>query len=149
MAAIERRLDQVTAALSHTQQALEESLAEVRKLHAELNELQPHPDHAAEPSEIGNATTSTSNVAGGTSSSSDDLAAIREQQETLQAEIKQHDQIKVETVSKYSVRVDGLVLFNAFSNAGVVDDAGLPSIALPRNPGSSHGSAGVLMRQSI
>ena len=47
---------------------------------------------------------------------------MREQQEAMQAEIKQHDQTKVETFSKYPLRLRGLILFNAFSNAGVVDN---------------------------
>ena len=67
----------------------------------------------------------------------------------MQAEIKQHEQIKVETVSKYPLRVTGLVLFNAFANAGVVDDAKLPTLALPRNPSSSHGSVGATLSQTL
>jgi hypothetical protein len=79
----------------------------------------------------------------------DDLTALHEQQEALQAEIAQHDQTKVETDSKYSLHVNGLVLFNAFSNAGVVDDAVLPTIALPRYAGASHGSLGATVRQTL
>jgi hypothetical protein len=67
----------------------------------------------------------------------------------LQAEIKQHEQTKVETESKYSLRVTGLLLFNAFSNAGVVDDADLPTFAFPRTPGASHGSLSATLRQTV
>ena len=67
----------------------------------------------------------------------------------MQAEIKQHDQTKVETFSKYPLRLSGIILFNAFSNAGVVDDIQPPTIALPRFPGGSHGSTGATLRQTL
>jgi regulator of replication initiation timing len=149
IANIEQRLNNLTAALSQTRQALEQSLLEVQRLRAELDALQPHassvpaiPAPAATPNAPGN-------TAAASSSSSDDLKALHDQQDTLQAEIKQHEQIKVETASKYPLRVTGLVLFNAFSNAGVVDNAELPTLAFPRFPGSSHGSAGATMRQTL
>ena len=47
------------------------------------------------------------------------------------------------------MRVYGLLLFNAFSNAGVVDNADLPSVALPRTAGQSHGSVGGSFRQTL
>jgi regulator of replication initiation timing len=149
IANIEQRLNNVTAALTQTQQALEQSLLEVQRLRAELDTLQPRassvpaiPAPAASPNPA-------SEPAAASSSSSDDLKALHDQQDTLQAEIKQHEQIKVETASKYPVRVTGLVLFNAFSNAGAVDNAELPTLAFPRFPGSSHGSAGATMRQTL
>ena len=78
-----------------------------------------------------------------------ELEAIREQQDAMQAEIKQHDQTKVETFSKYPLRLSGLILFNAFSNAGVVDNTELPTIALARFPGASHGSSGATLKQTL
>jgi hypothetical protein len=140
---IERRLNEVTATLTQTQQALEQSLQEIQKLRAELDALQPKPVATPEPAPTTTAAASAPN------STSDDLKSLHDQMDTLQAEIKQHDQIKVETTSKYPVRITGLILFNAFANDGVVDDAELPSIALPRNPGGSHGSFGGTMRQSV
>jgi hypothetical protein len=150
MADIERRLDDVTTTLGQTQQALQQSLLEIQRLRAELNALRPptgNPPAVPEPAVAPSAGAET--ATGSKSSSSDDLEALHEQQDTLQAEIKQHEQIKVESASKYPVRVTGLVLFNAFSNAGVVDNAELPTIAFPRVSGSSHGSAGATMRQTL
>jgi hypothetical protein len=149
MADIEHRLNDVTTTLSHTQQALEQSLLEIQRLRAELEALRASAGNA--PTSTGAA--ATRNAAGdislGGSSSSDDSKGLHEQLEALQSEIKQHEQIKVETASKYPVRVTGLILFNAFSNAGVVDDAELPTIAFPREPNASHGSAGATMRQTL
>jgi hypothetical protein len=153
MADIERRLNDVTTALTQTQQQLEQSLLQVQRLRAELDALQPHAANAPPiPAAAPNAAPTQNaapDITATSSSSSDDLKAVHEQQDTLQAEIKQHEQIKVETASKYPLRVTGLVLFNAFANAGVVDNAELPTLAFPRPPGSSHGSAGATLRQTL
>jgi hypothetical protein len=148
MADIERRLNDVTTALTHTQQALEQSLLEIQRLRAELDALRQTGNAPAIP-EAAATRNATGDIAPGSSSSSDDLKALHEQLDALQSEIKQHEQIKVETASKYPVRVTGLILFNAFSNVGVVDNAELPTIAFPREPNTSHGSTGATMRQTL
>jgi hypothetical protein len=161
MADIERRLNDVTSSLTQTQQALEQSLLEIQRLRTELDALRlqagnaptspPINPPASLPAKPPAAPTQNAagEIAAGASSSSDDLKALHDQLDTLQAEIKQHEQIKVESASKYPVRITGLVLFNAFSNAGVVDNAELPTIAFTRVPGASHGSAGATMRQTL
>jgi hypothetical protein len=144
MAAIETRLDELNEALSQTEKMLEKSRAEVQSLHSQLDVLRAQ-----------TAATSAGVAAAGTQDASagdprsHDLEALREQQDAMQAEIKQHDQTKVETFSKYPLRLSGLILFNAFSNAGVVDDTQLPAIAIPRFPGASHGSTGATLRQTL
>jgi hypothetical protein len=153
MADIEHRLNDVSGALSQTQQMLEQSLLEIQRLRGELEALRgqktvspANPEAAGAqnaPAVVDHAPVSSSGA------SKEDLKALHEEQDSLQAEIKQHEQIKVETVSKYPLRVSGLALFNAFSNAGVVDNAELPTLALPRNPGSSHGSVGATLRQTL
>ena len=123
---IERRLNDLNDTLTQTQAALQQSQAELTRLRAEIAALRDQ-----------------------TATATPDLQALKEQQEVLQSEIKQHEQTKVESASKYSLTVTGLALFNAFSNAGVVDETELPAFALPGNPGSSHGSLGATLRQSV
>lgn len=67
----------------------------------------------------------------------------------LTAKVEEHQQVKVESASKFRLKLSGMVLLNAFSTAGTVDDLDLPELALPRPPGASHGSAGASLRQSI
>ena len=143
---IERRLNEVTATLSQTQQALQQSLLEIQQLRGELDALKLKTATTAINPAPG---TTATNASLRPASQSDDIKALHEQQDAIQAEIEQHEQTKVETSSKYSLRINGLVLFNAFSNAGNVDDADLPTIALPRYPGASHGSLGATMRQTL
>jgi hypothetical protein len=146
LTAIEHRLDTLTETLTQTQTQLRQSLLEIQRLHAELDSLRsqasssPIAAPAASPAAPGSATDG---------SLDNRVESLEEQQDILQAEIEQHEQTKVETESKYSLRVTGLVLFNAFSNAGVVDDAELPAYAIARVPGSSHGSLGATLRQTV
>ena len=74
---------------------------------------------------------------------------LQDQDEILQAEVKQHDQTKVESASKYPVKINGLLLFSSFLNDGAVDNIDLPIVALPRTAAIAHGSLGATMRQTI
>ena len=61
-----------------------------------------------------------------------------------------HDQTKVESSSKYPLRVTGLILFNSFINRGIVDNIDLPEAALSnQNNTTGNGSAGATLRQTI
>jgi hypothetical protein len=149
-----QRLAAIEDRLRETQAMLEKSLLEIQELRVELNALRAQP--ALSPSQAAAAANfpaaANPAAAPGTSASAsvqDDLESLHESQDALQAEVKQHEQTKVETASKYPLRVSGLVLFNAYSNAGVVDDAELPTIALSRAGGSSHGSLGATLRQTL
>jgi uncharacterized coiled-coil protein SlyX len=140
--AIETKLNELNDALSQTEKMLEKSRAEIQALHAQLDALRAQgagTSASVPPPDTQNANTDHPQ----------ELEAMREQQDAMQAEIKQHDQSKVETFSKYPLRLSGLILFNAFSNAGVVDDTDLPTIALARFPGSSHGSSGATLKQTL
>jgi len=153
---IERRLTSLTDTLVETQAALQRSQAELIRLRAEVSALRAQsaaqkPDTGAPETVASQPGTSSSAAAPATleSSGESEMQALKERQEILEAEVKQHDQTKVETASKYSLAVTGLALFNAYSTAGVVDNADLPSLALLRAPGTSHGSLGASVRQTV
>jgi hypothetical protein len=134
---IEHRLNAVTDALSQTQRSLEQSLIEIQKLRAQIDGLRAE---TGVPAAVPAPSVATI---------SEDVQAVKEQQDIQQAEIQQHEQSKVETASKYRLRVTGVALFNAFSNAGVVDNVELPTIALGRPAGASHGSLGATLHQTL
>ena len=147
------RLEAMSKLLLETQHQLEQTQEQLNELRSELDHLR-NGAVGATPSAA--AITSAMAPAANESSSKESQATLagrvdrqQDEQEVLQAEVKQHDQIKVETVSKYPVRVYGLLLFNAFSNAGVVDNPDLPSLAIPRSPNQSHGSTGASFRQTL
>lgn len=75
-------------------------------------------------------------------------ASLEEEYQLLSGKVDEQYQTKVESASKYRVRLSGIVLLNLFSNVGDVDNADFPSVVYDRPPGSSGGSFGATLRQS-
>ena len=88
-------------------------------------------------------------AATGTTNLQQAVTDIREEQSVQQSEIAVHEQAKVETRSRYNMRIGGLILFNAFANDGAVDSVDVPVLAVPRVVGASNGSLGASLRQSL
>jgi hypothetical protein len=76
------------------------------------------------------------------------LARLEESQQLAEAKIAEQSQTKVESGSKYRVRLSGIVLLNVFDNRGVVDNQDFPQIATPRSAVDSAQSLGGSLRQS-
>jgi len=76
------------------------------------------------------------------------ISALEENVELANAKIKEQSQTKVESSSKYRVRLSGLALFNLFTNRGTVDNQDVPQIAKPAGPFDSAGTFGGSVRQS-
>lgn len=75
-------------------------------------------------------------------------ASLEEQYQLLSGKIDDQYQTKVESASKYRMRISGIVLTNLFSNQGTVDNLDIPALAFPRPVGDSGGSFGATLRQS-
>ena len=75
-------------------------------------------------------------------------ASLDEEYQLLSGKVDDQYQTKVESASKYRLRLSGIVLMNLVSNQGVVDRIDLPSLAYPRPAGDSGGSFGATLRQS-
>ncbi len=69
---------------------------------------------------------------------------LRERQAMQQSQIATHEQSKVESESKYPVKITGLLLVNGFVNTSHVDMAVTPTIAVPGS-----GSTGASLRQTV
>jgi len=76
------------------------------------------------------------------------LSHLEEEYGLLTGKVDDQYQTKVESASKYRVRLSGIVLLNLFSNQGSVDNADYPSLALQNPAGFSGGSFGGTVRQS-
>src|SRR5208282_5832630 len=79
---------------------------------------------------------------------SDHAASLEEEYQLLSGKVDDQYQTKVESASKYRVRLSGIVLMNLVSNQGQVDSIDLPTLAFARQPGESGGSFGATLRQS-
>ncbi len=76
------------------------------------------------------------------------LASIEETSQVLESQVRTQDQTKVESTSKYRVRLSGLVLLNLFSNRGAVDNLDFPTYAAPTNVYGANSTFGATLRQS-
>lgn len=136
---MEQKLESISAALAATRQELEESQRQIQELRQELGQMRRESGvspalPAQEPNEANSPVQNGSN--------------LQERVEALEEEVKTQDQAKVESNSKYPLRINGLVLINGFINRGTVDNLDLPSVALPSATGTSV-NTGAGLRQSI
>jgi len=74
---------------------------------------------------------------------------LEDDQQLLSGKVDEQYQTKVESASKYRVRLNGVVLFNLFSNQGTVDNMDVPTLAYHPGVLDSSGSFGGTLRQSI
>ena len=74
---------------------------------------------------------------------------LEDDQQLLSGKVDEQYQTKVESASKYRVRLNGIVLFNLFSNQGTVDNMDVPTLAYHPGALDSSGSFGGTLRQSI
>jgi outer membrane murein-binding lipoprotein Lpp len=75
-------------------------------------------------------------------------ATLEEEYQLLSGKVDDQYQTKVESASKYRLRVSGIVLMNLISNQGVVDNIDLPTLTYARPSGNSGGSFAATLRQS-
>ena len=73
------------------------------------------------------------------------VAALEETSQLLNSKIDDQYQTKVESASKYRIRLSGIVLFNLFSNRGQTDNSDFPTFVTGPNNG---GNFGATLRQS-
>jgi hypothetical protein len=76
------------------------------------------------------------------------IAKLEETQQLDDQKVAEQSQTKVESSSKYRIRLSGIVLFNMYANRGAVDNQDFPELATPQNAFLSSGSFGASLRQS-
>jgi hypothetical protein len=76
------------------------------------------------------------------------LAQIEENQQLLQNKVDEQYQTKIESASKYRMKLSGIVLLNVFGNRGRVDNQDVPNFALRRGQMDTGGDFGATARQS-
>jgi hypothetical protein len=75
-------------------------------------------------------------------------ASLEEEYQLLSGKVDEQYQTKVESASKYRLRLSGIVLMNLVSNQGKVDSIDLPALAYAGPAGDYGGSFGATLRQS-
>ncbi len=141
-AQLNAKLDTVLAALGDTQRELAESRTQMQALKARIDAI----DAAASSSQE-NALSTPGPVAAANMQES--VRRLQESTQVLQAEVKQHDQTKVESFSKYPVKISGMLLSSTNLTGGGVDNVDLPIVALKPNEEVANGGLATTWRQSI
>jgi len=59
------------------------------------------------------------------------LAKLEENQEIIEAKVNDQYQTKIESGSKYRLRLSGIALLNLYDNRGLVDNQDYPALAIP------------------
>ncbi|MFP5230223.1 MAG: hypothetical protein ACLGXA_21615 [Acidobacteriota bacterium] len=137
------QMEKLTGAMARAQAQIEESQRELNEMRAQLatlrSKMETGGSHGEAPvvPESSSAQTSTAALAAA-------VQDLRERQAMQEAQIATHEQAKVESESKYPVKVTGLLLLNGFVNSRGVDMAATPTVAT-----SGGGSTGATMRQTI
>jgi hypothetical protein len=75
------------------------------------------------------------------------IAKLQEEYDLLNGKVDEQYQTKVESASKYRIRLSGIVLLNLFGNRGAVENQDIPAIAVAP-VGPYGGSFGGSLRQS-
>lgn len=78
----------------------------------------------------------------------DQLLRLEEKTDLLDAKVADQYQTKVESGSKYRLRLSGIFLLNLYGNAGSVDNQDFPEVAEETEPGASDRAFGGSLRQS-
>jgi hypothetical protein len=76
------------------------------------------------------------------------VAKLEDNQQLTDVRIAEQNQTKVESGSKYRVRLSGIALINVFGTAGTVDNLDYPQRAVHRDPLQSSSAFGATLRQS-
>lgn len=140
-------LDQTRAELSQSRQEIKELRGLLLQVMDRMNANVAVPGAGAPPTEVPSAQPAQARVA---QVSGEEQAHITaDDWQIVNARIDEMAQDKVESNLKYRLKISGIVLFNAFSNSGRVDNVDVPTIALQHSPAAPSGAVGASLRQSI
>ncbi len=139
-----QQLERLTAAVSLAEEQLAASQQQIIELRRELDMLKDQSAHKqgadVQPNN-GDPNPIQSQQGTPLTQSVED---IRERQAVQQSEIATHERSKVESESKYPVKITGLILLNGFNNSSMVNSPPTPTLALP-----GAGSSGASLSQTI
>jgi regulator of replication initiation timing len=136
---LRQQVEELRAAVAEIRSEASQYRTESDELRKELQAIRAA--SAAAPAGAEQAATSTSSV-------DQRLSAAEETTQVVQNELRTQYQTKVESASKYRVRLSGLVLFNLFGNSGSVDNLDVPTYAASGSTYGAISSFGATLRQS-
>ena len=153
---LEAKVRMLSQTIEETRVELSESQSEIRQLRAMLEQVLRKVGEPVKPAPAAvtrreQATEeSPGNSQEAKPSDEPNLARITEDDwQIAKARLDELQQDKVESSSKYRLKLSGIALFNAFGETGHVDNLDAPTVAIPPSSGDASGSLGASLRQSI
>jgi hypothetical protein len=145
---VPEQIQRLTEAMAKAQSQLEQSQQQLEELRQQLAALQRQMAQTGSPVTPPTSTSpplaSSSSVQPPPPATTAAVDDLRERQAIQESQIATHEQTKVESESKYPVKITGLLLFNGFVNTRQVNVAATPTVAL-----LGTGSTGASVQQSI
>jgi hypothetical protein len=141
----EQKIAKLTDALTRAQAQMETYQQQLQELQQELSALRQQMALEKATTAIANtASASAPTPAPASPQASPILDELQERQAIVESQVATHETSKVETQSKFPLRVTGLLLFNGFVNTRQVDISASPDYAL-----TGPGSTGLSIRQTV
>lgn len=134
-----QRVQQLTEAMNRVQAQMEESRRELDEMRQQLATLRQQ--MGGDKTTIGPTEAEAESTATMLAKQVDEL---RERQTVQESQIAVQEQTKVESESKYPVKLSGMILMNGFVNTRSVDSVATPALAI-----TGPGSTGASLRQTI
>lgn len=131
MQTLQQQIEQLTSALQSMRSEVQACREEIHTLRSELEAAKSTPE------------------SGPGDDTAHAIADLREDQSVTDSRIATLYQTKVESGSKYRLRLSGMALFNTFVNRGTVNTTSVPNLALPTPEGQPGGSIGATFRQTL
>jgi len=134
------KIELLTRSLEQTQTELARSRSEIEQLRAMLGEVLKRMDAtAALTPEAPNASTGAAPGPTGPEPAAPAAQISQDDWDVLNARVDEQRQTKVESASKFRLKLSGIALFNAFDTKGRADNLDLPAIAVPSFTGNPSG----------
>lgn len=131
------KVRQLTSAIQTVQAQLDSSQRQLDEMRRQLAALQAGSGTPPDPAAAPNADADAAKLAA-------QVDELRERQTMQESQIAVLDQTKVESESKFPVKLTGLVVMNGFVNTRNVDMAATPTLAV-----AGSGSTGATLRQTV
>jgi hypothetical protein len=141
---LSERIQKLTDAIATTEAQLEQSQRQIVEMQKQLKALQQQIAEGTSNQTVPVSPGSTSSSTTQPVDTSSALQDIRDRQAMQEAQIATQEQTKVESASKYPVKITGLLLFNGFVNTQAVDMPATPTLAI-----SGPGSTGAAVKQTV
>ena len=144
-AALGARIEMLTRSIEQIQGDLEGARREIQELRGMMAQLlrtqalaTPLDEHASQPTVTQNQGTS------------EPPAHVAEDDwQILNTRVEEHEQVKVESSSRYRLKISGIALLNVFDTSGQLDNLDVPTVAVQPPPYAYTGSLAASFRQSV